>query len=142
MSFKSMVRADAQPGGALFPTDSDGNPDEFHEYIWLYPKGQREKKERIHAYVFRDSLPGTNENDGDGRITDRPSGQSTRDSVWIEVPSTYNLQDYQGRGEADILFFDNQEWKVDRRMGDHDGLTGYLLIHRHHHRINNLGRSG
>lgn len=94
--------------------------DRWGQLAWFIPKSDYAAKVQIQIVLDKDSLPGTNEVPGDGRVLHRPSTKRERKSVIIYVPSCAGItvQAVQSITEPDAFEVDGELWAVKRVMGD------------------------
>lgn len=129
-SLRNMLSNDSASGGVFFPVDSDGNPKGFNETIYLYPRGQRGRRQSLNAVVDEDRLEGTRESFGDGVQLDRQPGRSIRESIVVVVPASVVITPERGGKEQDLLKIRGEMWGVKRLLSQDAHVQEYLCVRR------------
>lgn len=142
-TLKSVMTSDAAAGGVWLPVDSDGATTGFNELGWFYPEGNFENRVQINMLVDQSGLAGTNESAGDGVILDRPAGESDRESIKIDLPSSVSIRRNQLPHAQDIIeTAAGLHFKVQRIIGWDADMQTVLCVRQQRKRVRNLERSG
>lgn len=119
--------------------------DEFAEDVVFMPHGKLADSFSALAIVDMDSLPGSNEVRGDGRVQHKKPGTRIRKSVMIECLTTLNIREHRSPKDAIIVFPSKTEhdlftassdpdfslgdkYVLKRMMGRDAGMTTWLYV--------------
>ena len=104
----------------------------FGESMTLYPKCSGDAATEFDGVFDQDSLPGTNEADGDGVALNRNNGRHNRDSASVEIPiELWGLIQNKGQDPStpDIVkSADGRLWAAKRVMGKDDAMFTLLVV--------------
>lgn len=142
MTLKTIMTADAAPGGALFPVDGTGAPTDFSELITFYPRWSEADKVTVNAVVIRDDEEGTREVRGDGVVLNVREGRAVRRSIKIDCNVSVAVREVQPTQKPDCFVVGGEIFVVKRILGRDDDLQTVLCVSREHDVIRNENRVG
>lgn|GEM_PF-7071249 len=103
-------------------TDAMRGSAEMAETITHYPLGVTANGLDVDAYVFLDHEEGTNEDSGDGAVTQDNAGDRERRTGLLEVDKLLAVDD------RDTWLIDGQLWFTERHYGRDSGLRGVRIV--------------
>lgn len=103
----------------------------FGETMTFYPKGDANNKVDFDGVLDEDSLPGTNETRGDGRILNNSVERRERRSAIVECPISLKsvVQSQQDPKRPDLIKdASGNMWGVKRFMGEDHAMFALLVV--------------
>ena len=99
------------------------NTEDFAQVVTHYANGDESSGASMTVIWFPDALEGSNENEGDGRVLHRDTGDKIRQSGLLEVANTESVTELK-----DTFLINSELWALKRIIGKDANMMTLLVV--------------